>query len=55
MSEQPLNLFYQEPMLDRWVPYDRYPRKLIRKFGITRAGKLYMRVFEDSIGGTGVA
>ena len=31
MSEQPLNLFYQEPMPDRWVPHDRYPRKLIRE------------------------
>lgn len=31
MSEQPLNLFYQEPMPDRWVPYDRYPRKWVRE------------------------
>jgi hypothetical protein len=26
-----VNLFYQEPDPDRWVPFDRYPRKLIRK------------------------
>ena len=31
MVDTPFNLFYQEPMPDRWVPYDRYPRKLIRK------------------------
>ena len=29
--DTPFNLFYQEPMPDRWVPYDRYPRKLIRE------------------------
>ncbi|WP_442590248.1 hypothetical protein ACSBL2_03290 [Pedobacter sp. AW31-3R] len=27
----PLNLFYQEPDPDRWFPYDRYPRKIIRR------------------------
>jgi glycosyltransferase involved in cell wall biosynthesis len=27
----PLNLFYQEPEPDRWVPYDRYPRKAFRE------------------------
>ena len=26
-----LNLFYQEPDPDRWVPFDRYPRRLIRR------------------------
>jgi hypothetical protein len=25
-----LNLFYEEPDLDRWMPFDRYPRRLIR-------------------------
>jgi glycosyltransferase involved in cell wall biosynthesis len=25
-----LNLFYQEPDSDRWLPYDRYPRRAIR-------------------------
>ena len=25
-----LNLFYQEPERDRWVPYDRYPRRIVR-------------------------
>jgi glycosyltransferase involved in cell wall biosynthesis len=26
-----LNLFYEEPESDRWLPFDRYPRKLIRR------------------------
>lgn len=29
--KEPLNLFYQEPSPDRWVPYDRYPRKAVRE------------------------
>lgn len=28
---QPLNLFYAEPDPDRWVPGDRYPRRLVRR------------------------
>jgi len=31
VSYEPLNLFYQEPEPDRWVPYDRYPRKAFRE------------------------
>jgi hypothetical protein len=27
---EPLNLFYEEPDPDRWLPLDRYPRKVIR-------------------------
>lgn len=27
----PLNLFYEEPSPDRWVPYDRYPREAFRE------------------------
>ena len=27
---QTLNLFYEEPECDRWIPGDRYPRKIIR-------------------------
>ena len=27
----PLNLFYEEPDPDRWVPFDRYPRRLVRR------------------------
>jgi glycosyltransferase involved in cell wall biosynthesis len=27
----PLNLFYDEPDPDRWVPFDRFPRRLIRR------------------------
>ena len=26
-----LNLFYEEPDPDRWLPYDRYPRRVIRR------------------------
>lgn len=41
-----LNLFYQEPEVDRWLPFDRYPRRLIRRLvrGIQRPGG-QMRVF----------
>jgi len=28
---QTLNLFYEEPDLDRWLPLDRYPRRLVRR------------------------
>lgn len=28
---KPLNIFYEEPDPDRWLPYDRYPRKIIRR------------------------
>jgi len=28
---KPLNLFYAEPDPDRWLRYDRYPRRLIRR------------------------
>ena len=27
----PLNIFYAEPDPDRWFPYDRYPRAVIRR------------------------
>ncbi len=27
----PLNIFYAEPDLDRWLPFDRYPRRVIRQ------------------------
>ena len=30
MSLKPLNLFYAEPDSDRWIRFDRYPRRLIR-------------------------
>jgi hypothetical protein len=35
-----LNLFYQEPDPDRWVPFDRYPRRIIRRIvrGAPRPG-----------------
>jgi hypothetical protein len=28
---RPLNLFYEEPDPDRWMPFDRYPRRLVRR------------------------
>ena len=31
MLYQPLNLFYEEPDPDRWIPFDRYPRQIIRR------------------------
>lgn len=42
----PLNLFYEEPDVDRWLPLDRYPRRVIRRFvrGPTQPGGA-MRVF----------
>lgn len=32
MAQERLNIFYHEPDSDRWIPYDRYPRHLIREF-----------------------
>lgn len=36
----PLNLFYREPDPDRWLPLDRYPRRVVRRLmrGQTRPG-----------------
>ena len=31
MPNKPLNIFYEEPDPDRWVKYDRYPRRIIRR------------------------
>lgn len=41
-----LNLFYQEPEGDRWLPLDRYPRRVVRRIlrGKPRPGG-QMRVF----------
>jgi glycosyltransferase involved in cell wall biosynthesis len=41
---RPLNIFYSEPNPDRWLPFDRYPRKLIRRMvrGKTRPGGVQM-------------
>jgi glycosyltransferase involved in cell wall biosynthesis len=30
-SGKSLNIFYSEPDPDRWLPYDRYPRRIIRR------------------------
>lgn len=47
-----LNLFYAEPEGDRWLPFDRYPRRLIRRIvrGPHRPGG-QMRVFLDLMAG----
>lgn len=29
--QRPLSLFYDEPDPDRWIPFDRFPRRLIRR------------------------
>lgn len=31
MGIRPLNIFYDEPDPDRWFPFDRYPRRYIRR------------------------
>ncbi|MEE9355856.1 MAG: hypothetical protein V3U75_09745 [Methylococcaceae bacterium] len=31
MKSEILNLFYSEPDPDRWIPYDRYPRRFVRR------------------------
>lgn len=31
MAEDSLNIFYAEPNPDRWIKFDRYPRKIIRR------------------------
>jgi glycosyltransferase involved in cell wall biosynthesis len=31
MVTEPINLFYEEPDPDRWIKFDRYPRRLIRR------------------------
>jgi hypothetical protein len=28
---KPINLFYEEPDSDRWLPFDRHPRRIIRR------------------------
>jgi hypothetical protein len=43
---EPLNLFYSEPDFDRWIPLDRFPRRVVRRIvrGPHRPGG-QMRVF----------
>jgi hypothetical protein len=45
-ARQPINLFYEEPDPDRWLPFDRYPRRLVRRLvrGARQPGGA-MRVF----------
>lgn len=45
-DDEALNLFYEEDDPDRWLPFDRYPRRLVRR--IVRGPKQpggHMRVF----------
>ena len=30
-ADRPLNLFYEEPDPDRWLPYDRHVRRVVRR------------------------
>ncbi len=41
-----LNIFYEEPDQDRWIPFDRYPRRVVRQIvrGKPRPGG-HMRLF----------
>ena len=41
---QPINLFYEEPAPDRWIVFDRYPRRIIRRVirGKQRPGGVMM-------------
>ncbi len=51
-QRRPLNLFYEEPDPDRWIAYDRYPRRLIRRIvrGPDQPGGA-MRVFLNLMAG----
>ena len=48
----PLNLFYEEPDPDRWLPFDRHPRRLVRRLvrGADQPGGA-MRVFLNLMAG----
>jgi hypothetical protein len=43
-ARAPLNLFYEEPDPDRWLPFDRYPRLLLRRLvrGPARPGGMML-------------
>ena len=45
---KPLNIFYEEPEPDRWVKFDRYPRRWIRRLlrGKQRPGGVMMVALE---------
>ena len=48
MIQTPLNIFYEEPNPDRWFPFDRYPREIIRRIfrGKPRPGGVMMVALE---------
>lgn len=49
---QSLNLFYQEPDPDRWLPFDRYPRHVIRRLFRGKPGVTgQRRVFQNLCAG----
>ena len=43
-----INIFYEEPDPDRWMKFDRYPRRWIRRIlrGKTKAGGVMMVALE---------
>ncbi|ASU36784.1 glycosyltransferase [Mucilaginibacter xinganensis] len=48
MSSKALNIFYEEPDPDRWIKFDRYPRRWIRRMvrGKQRPGGVMMVALE---------
>ena len=48
MEIKPLNIFYEEPEADRWIKFDRYPRRFIRRLirGKQRPGGVMMVALE---------
>ncbi len=48
MAQKTLNIFFEEPKNDRWFPYDRYPREIIRRIvrGKARPGGVMMVALE---------
>ncbi len=49
---KPINLFYEEPDRDRWLPFDHYPRRAIRRIvrGVPPVGGM-MRYFVNLCAG----
>lgn len=52
-----INIFYEEPDPDRWLPYDRYPRKLVRRIirgapptGGVKLWYIHLRMGLDKLG-----
>ena len=47
----PIALYYEEPDPDRWIKYDRYVRKIIRRIwrGKTKPGQSHKVTLSESI------